>query len=123
MSTIPPPPATAGNVPNHLVWAIIVTILSFVICCFSCISIIGIGTGIVAIVFASKVNNLLAQGQFDAALQASRNAKLWSWITTGILILGFVVFVVSFFVGGGIEGQMERLEELRKTLEAAQQQR
>ncbi|GAB2497214.1 CD225/dispanin family protein [Pseudoxanthomonas sangjuensis] len=121
MSTIPPPPATPGNVPNHLVWAIIVTVLSFVVCCFSCISIIGIGTGIVAIVFASKVNKLLAQEQFDAALQASKNAKLWSWITTGILIVGFLVFVVSFFVGGGIEGQMERMEEIRKAIEAAQQ--
>lgn len=122
MSTIPPPPA-AGSVPNHMVWAIIVTILSFVVCCLSCISIVGIGTGIVAIVFASKVNNLVAQGQVDAALQASKNAKLWSWITTGILIAGFVLFLVSFFVGGGIEGQQERLEELRKLLEQAQQQR
>lgn len=117
-----PPPASTGPVPNHLAWAIIVTVLSFFLCCFSCITIIGIGTGITAIVYASKVNGLLNQGQLEAALQASRNARLWSWITTGILIAGVLLSVAGFFFAGGIEGYQLQIEELRRQVEALQRQ-
>ena len=121
MSTIPPPaPHAAANIPNHMAWAIIVTVLSFVVCCFSCISIIGIGTGIVAIVFANKVNSLLAQGQFGAASDASRKAKLWSWVTTGILIAGVLLFAINFARVGGVEGYQQQMEELREQLEQMQ---
>ncbi|MFT3763238.1 MAG: CD225/dispanin family protein [Pseudoxanthomonas sp.] len=121
MSTIPPSPANvAGKIPNHMAWAIVATVLSFVICCFSCISIAGIATGIVAIVFANKVNGLQAQGQLDAAWQASRSAKIWSWVTTGILIAGLLLFVVNLIRVGGISGYEQQLEQIRQQIEAAQ---
>ncbi len=58
MSAMPPPihpssSAAPGPVPNHLIWAIVSTVLGFCLCCPALIS------GIVAIVFSSKVNGLL----------------------------------------------------------------
>ncbi|CAD0353361.1 hypothetical protein NCPPB940_38450 [Xanthomonas hortorum pv. taraxaci] len=51
MSAIPPPihpssSAAPGPVPNHLIWAIVSTVLGFCLCCPALIS------GIVAIVFS-----------------------------------------------------------------------
>ena len=57
-------PATE-QVPNHMVGAILTTIF----CCL-------IG-GIISIVYASKVNTKLAQGDIDGARAASKTAKLW----------------------------------------------
>ena len=70
MSYVPPPSAKAdAPVPNHLAWAIIATVLATCLCCP-----LGL-VGIVAIVFAAKVNNLLAAGDFEGAQRASANAK------------------------------------------------
>lgn len=65
MSAVPPPlvgtPAgTQAPIPNHLAWAIISTVLATCLCCP-----LGL-IGIVAIVFAAKVNGLLNQGDIDA---------------------------------------------------------
>lgn len=57
-------PATE-QVPNHMVGAILTTIF----CCL-------IG-GIISIVYASKVNTKLAQGDLDGARAASKIAKRW----------------------------------------------
>lgn len=57
-------PATE-QMPNHMVGAILTTIF----CCL-------IG-GIISIVYASKVNTKLAQGDIDGARAASKTAKLW----------------------------------------------
>jgi hypothetical protein len=90
MSTPPsfPPeqPTQYGHVPNYLVWAILITIASLCLCC-----IVGTIPGIVAIVFASQVNSKLSAGDRAGAEQASKNAKLWCWITTGLCILGLVL--------------------------------
>lgn len=71
------------HVPNHLVWAILATVL----CCLP--------TGIAAIVFAAQVNGKLEAGNIQGAREASDNAKLWSWISFG---LGLVVLVGYFFL-------------------------
>jgi len=88
MSSTPPsfPPeqqTSYGPVPNYLVWAILITIASLCLCC-----VVGTIPGIVAIVFASQVNSKLSAGDRAGAEQASKNAKLWCWITTGLCILG-----------------------------------
>jgi len=93
MSSTPPsfPPeqtASYGPVPNYLVWAILITIASLCLCC-----IVGTIPGIVAIVFASQVNSKLSAGDRAGAERASRNAKLWCWITTGLCILGLLLTV------------------------------
>jgi hypothetical protein len=76
-----------GNVPakieNYLVQSILVTLC----CC--------IPFGIVAIIYASKVSNLVAQGNIAGAQEASRLAKMWCWIGFGI---GIVVNCCSLLV-------------------------
>ena len=55
--------------------------------------------GIVGIVFASKVNNLYAMGDYDGAKRASDNAKTWTLIAffAGILIwLSYIIITIFF---------------------------
>jgi hypothetical protein len=116
-ATAPLPPAT-GSVPNHLAWSITVTVLAFFVCCLSCLSFPGIATGIVAIVFASKVNGLLNRGDLEGALRASRTAKIWAWVTTGFLIAGVVFFAISLAVMG-VDGYMQQMQQFQQQLESA----
>ncbi len=98
----PPPQATApaasgppAPVPNHLVWAIIstvvATLVSIVACC--CVP-LGLAPGIPAIVYANKVNTLMAVEDYAGARDASEKAKIWSLVTTvfgaAILLLWMV---------------------------------
>ena len=73
MSYVPQPTPNAAPVhepiPNHLAWAIVSTVLATCLCCP-----LGL-VGIVAIVFSSKVNSLLAQGDIAGAQRASASAK------------------------------------------------
>ena len=73
---------------NYLVFAIIATIL----CCLP--------TGIVSIVYASKVNTLYADGKYNEALSASKNAKTWAIVSAVLwgvfIILYFTVFAAMF---------------------------
>ncbi len=73
-------PAMYGQpVPNYLWQSIVVTIF----CCMP--------FGIVAIVFAAKVDGLVAQGNIPAAMEASKSAKTWM---TAALLTGLVVVVL-----------------------------
>ena len=76
-----PPGAT---VPNYLVFAILTTVF----CCPP--------LGIPAIVFAAQVNGKLQAGDFAGAQAASRNAKMWCWISfaVGLVVsLGYMLVV------------------------------
>ncbi|PJK11432.1 hypothetical protein CO614_04160 [Lysobacteraceae bacterium NML120232] len=79
----------AANIPNHLIWAI----LSTLFCCLP--------AGIVSIVYAAKVDGLVAAGDYAAAKQASDNAKKWAMISAGV---GVFVILIAFGLGviGGI---------------------
>lgn len=105
-----PAPSAIGPVPNHLVWSIIVTILAFCLCC-----VVGAIPGVVAIVFATQVNGKLNAGDRAGAEDASRKAKLWAWITTGLVILGLVLNIVSYATGGS-----ERYRQMLEQIEAQQ---
>ncbi|HEY9254806.1 MAG TPA: CD225/dispanin family protein [Stenotrophomonas sp.] len=99
MSAVPPvfpptPPTASRPIPNYLAWSIISTVLGFCLCCPALI------TGIVAIVFSSKVNSLLAQGDLDGAQRASANAKIWCWVTTALAIVGLIINIVLVATGG-----------------------
>lgn len=72
---------------NYLVFAILTT--------FFCCQILGI----VSIVFAAQVNSKWASGDFEGALNASKNAKLWAWIAFGSGIAIAVVFTLLAFLG------------------------
>lgn len=84
--------------PNYLVFAILATIF----CCQI--------LGIVSIVFAAQVNSKWASGDFQGALNASKNAKLWAWVAFGSGIIIALVFTLLAVFGvlagltfGGVE--------------------
>ena len=108
MSYVPPPTPNAPSVhepiPNHLAWAIIATVLATCLCCP-----LGL-VGIVAIVFSSKVNNLLAQGDIDGARRASANAKTWCWVATALAIIGLLINI-GYFAMVGTAGYAEMLQQ------------
>ncbi len=85
-----PPPAAGGTatVPNYLVPAII-----SIFCCWP--------LAIVAIIFATQVNSKVAAGDMAGAEDASRKAKLFSYIALGIGILEiiFAIIYVVFVIG------------------------
>jgi len=75
------------RVPSHMAWAIITLILCFW------------PTGIAAVVYASRVGDRLAIGDIAGAREASRKAKMWSWISFGIALAGVVIAIIfSIFV-------------------------
>lgn len=79
-------PTTPGQVPNYLVWAILVTLFCF------------LPTGIVAIVFASQVNTKLAAGDIAGAIEASNKAKMWTIVSA---VVGVVVAVIVIAASTG----------------------
>ena len=113
MNQVPPPlPSSTGDeaapqsIPNHLVWAIIAAVLAACLCCP-----IGL-LGIVAIVYSSKVNSLLNQGDLDGAKRASNNARLWCWVATGLAILG-LLYNIIWIAAGGLDSIEQILQQLR----------
>jgi uncharacterized membrane protein YjgN (DUF898 family) len=76
-----PPPAGGGSatpVPNYLVWAII-----SIFCCWP--------LAIAAIIFATQVNSKVAAGDIAGAEDASKKAKMFSFIAIGLGILCYLV--------------------------------
>jgi hypothetical protein len=73
--------------PNYLVWAILTTIF----CCLP--------FGIVSIVFAAQVNSKWQAGDYDGAMNASKNAKIWAWVSFGIAIVLFIVYMAAMALG------------------------
>ncbi len=67
------------NIPNHLVWAILVTLC----CCLP--------FGIVAIVYSTQVSTHLQVGNYEAAQKASNAALTWILVSV----------IVGFLCGGG----------------------
>ena len=74
---------THPEVPNHLAWAILVTIL----CCLP--------TGIIAISYAAQVNGKLIYGDYSGAKSASDSARTWAIIS---MVIGPVVGVIWFLI-------------------------
>ncbi|MDR6841274.1 CD225/dispanin family protein [Pseudoxanthomonas sacheonensis] len=105
MSYVPPPASAApGSIPNYLAWSIIATVLATCLCCP-----LGL-VGIVAIVFANKVNTLLNQGDIAGAQRASANAKTWCWVATALAIIGLLINIVMFATGGA-ESYMQMMQQ------------
>ncbi len=87
--TPPPPSGTTEKVPNYLVPAIISAI-----CCFP--------LGIIGVIFAAQVNGKVAAGDIAGAVDASKKAKLFSYIFLGLAILGWGGYLLFWLVIGGL---------------------
>jgi hypothetical protein len=111
MSYVPPPTPNVAPayqpVPNYLAWAIVSTVLATCLCCP-----LGL-LGIVAIVFAAKVNTLLRQGDIAGAQRASANAKTWCWVATALAIIGLLLNIYLFSTGGMAEYQ-QMIEQIQQ---------
>jgi hypothetical protein len=85
-----PPPAGGGSgtVPNYLVPAII-----SIFCCWP--------LAIPAIIFATQVNGKVAAGDMAGAQDASKKAKMFSFIAIGLGVAGILIYIVwiVFIVG------------------------
>ncbi len=79
--------APTANIPNYLVQSILVTIF----CCLP--------FGIPAIVFAAQVNGKSAAGDIQGAMKASKQAKMWSWISFGCGLAFILIYVVLVIIG------------------------
>jgi hypothetical protein len=82
-----PPPAAGGSatVPNYLVPAII-----SIFCCWP--------VAIAAIIFATQVNSKLAAGDTAGAQEASKKAKMFSFIAIGVGIAAYLIIGLIYGV-------------------------
>lgn len=77
-------PGQQGPPPSYLAWAIISTLC----CCMP--------FGIVAIIYASKVNSLWLRGDVSGAQKASQRAQLWTILA---IVIGLIFqFFYGFFI-------------------------
>jgi flagellar biosynthesis/type III secretory pathway M-ring protein FliF/YscJ len=74
------------NIPTYLPQAILTTLF----CCLP--------FGIVAIVYAAQVSSKQQMGDYEGAMQASNNAKLWCWLSVGAYLAVVVVYVLLVIV-------------------------
>ncbi len=70
--------------PNYLIPAILTTLF----CCLP--------FGVVSIVYAAQVNGKVEAGDRSDAVESSRKARMWAWISFGA---GLVVIVLSLVLG------------------------
>jgi hypothetical protein len=84
----PPPAGGSATVPNYLVPAII-----SIFCCTP--------LGIAAIIFATQVNGKVAAGDIAGAQDASKKAKMFSFIAIGLGLVCIVIYIIwiVFIVG------------------------
>lgn len=86
-----PPPAGGGSatVPNYMVPAII-----SIFCCWP--------LAIAAIIFAVQVNNKVQAGDIAGAQEASKKAKMFSFIGIGIGVVLILIYVIMMVLGVGL---------------------
>ena len=119
-SSIAPPPApnsdpwqqqNAGeatvtngtNPPDYLTINIVLTVVSVFVCCFSCLSIAALVTGIIGIVMSTQVRSAIQAHNYALAEQKSKAAKNM-WIATAVILgvsvlLGLLLTVTGFMTG------------------------
>ena len=80
-------PVAHERIPNYLVQSILVTIL----CCWP--------FGIPAIIAAAKVDGLVARGDIAGAMDASKKAKTWTWVSFGSAMVFVVLYLALIGLG------------------------
>ena len=95
---------------NHLVMAIITTVLPLVTCTFY-----GIIPGIVSIVFATQVNSKYNKGDIEGANKNSKYAKI-AWIVALVITIAMLIYYAYMFTVHGDEF----MEVFKKAMEEQQ---
>ena len=85
----PPPTSASATVPNYLIPAIL-----SLFCCWP--------LSIVAIIFAAQVNGKVSSGDIQGAMDASKKAKLFSFIAIGLGLALGIVYILMFVVFGSL---------------------
>ncbi len=82
-------PSASTDVQNYLIPAILATVF----CCLP--------LGVVSIIFATQVNSKIAAGDTAGALESSKKAKMFMFLSIGggLLIWVFVVIMWIFAIG------------------------
>lgn len=93
------PPAYQGNyvapaIPNYLWQSVVATILGLLTCWF-----LAMPFGIVAIVFASKVEGLRVHGDIAGAWSASNSAKTWMILSFGVTGISLLAVIGVLLLG------------------------
>ena len=86
------PPASSGTpstVPNYMIPAIV-----SLFCCWP--------LAIVAIIFAAQVNGKVAAGDMQGAMDASKKAKLFSYISIGLGLGLGLIYLILMLLGVGL---------------------
>ncbi len=71
------------NIPNYLILSILTTLF----CCWI--------LGIPAIVYAAKVNTLVAQGDYEGARAASNTARAWCIANMVLCLIGMFLYCAA----------------------------
>ena len=87
--TPPPSSGAPASVPNYLVPSII-----SLFCCLP--------LGIVAVIFAARVNGQVQAGDTAGALESSRKAKMFSYIGLILGLIWIAIWIVMTVLGVGI---------------------
>ena len=87
--TPPPSSGTPTTVPNYMIPAIV-----SLFCCWP--------LAIVAIIFAAQVNGKVAAGDMQGAMDASKKAKLFSYISIGVGLGLGLIYVILMALGVGL---------------------
>ena len=85
--TPPPSSGAPASVPNFLIPAII-----SLFCCLP--------LGIAAVIFAAQVNTKVAAGDTAGALDSSKKAKMFSFISIGLGLAGILCYVLIWVILG-----------------------
>ena len=89
---VPGAPVAHAPISNYLVQSILVTIF----CCWP--------FGIPAIIFAAKVDGMVSRGDIAGAMEASKKAKTWTWVSfgCGLTFIGLYLLLVMLGAMSGM---------------------
>ena len=76
------------DIPTRLAPAILVTLF----CCLP--------FGIVAIVYAAQVSGKVAAGDIPGALECSRKASMWCWLSFWLGLIPMLIYLAIMVIGG-----------------------
>jgi Interferon-induced transmembrane protein len=85
-------PQAPVMIKNYRTQAIVTLILSILFCWF------GLATGIPALIYSTRVTESIGRGDYPRAVDASRKARLLSWISVGIIAFFWVIILIILVV-------------------------